>query len=115
MLRITKLKVALGAMLLLVPAGTAFFQAPAEEETAWVCPMHGDYTTETAGKCPRCGMDLVHATPFDVRDYGLEFRTVPAVPKPGQKVVMRFRITHPGTGDVVKKFETVHERQYHLF
>jgi hypothetical protein len=117
MQRFTKLKIALGAMLLLVSASVAvaFFQTAAEEETAWVCPMHGDYTTETAGKCPRCGMDLVHAAPYDVRDYGLDFRTTPAVPKAGQKVVLTFRITHPSTGDVVKKFETVHERQYHLF
>lgn len=97
----------------------AFFQsAPADapdEETAWVCPMHPDYTMDVGGKCPRCGMDLVRAAPFDVRDYELDFRTMPALVKPGQKVTMRFAIRHPGTGDPIKKFETVHERQYHLF
>lgn len=118
---LTKLKIALGAMLLVASASVAvaFFQTASEEETAWVCPMHGDYTSETAGNCPRCGMNLVHAAPYDVRDYGLDFRTTPAVPKAGQKVSMTFRITHPSSsdasGDVIKKFETVHERQYHLF
>src|SRR5437879_6855578 len=62
-----------------------------ESDTAWVCPMHGDYTMDVAGKCPRCGMDLVKAAPFDVRDYRLDFRTVPAVVKPGQKMKLLFR------------------------
>jgi len=77
--------------------------------------MHGDYTMDIAGKCPRCGMDLVRAAPFDVRDYQLDFRTVPALVKPGQKTTLRFRILHPGTGEQIRKFEVVHERQYHLF
>jgi len=86
-----------------------------DDTTAWVCPMHSDYTSEAQGTCPRCGMALVHAAPFDVRDYRLDFRTVPAVVRSGQKTSLHFRILHPGTGDVVKKFEVVHERQYHLF
>ena len=87
----------------------------AEDDTAWVCPMHADYTMDVAGKCPKCGMALVRAAPFDVRDYRLEFRTIPAVVKPGEKTKLLFRIFHPGTGEPIKKFESVHERQYHLF
>src|SRR2546421_1639183 len=103
-------------LLLAASSALALIQAPAaEEDTAWVCPMHADYTMDIAGKCPRCGMDLVRAAPFDVRDYQLEFRTVPAVVKPGQKTKLLFRIFHPGNGEPIKKFETVHERQYHLF
>src|SRR5262245_43842571 len=64
------------------------------ELTAFVCPMHPDYTMDIAGKCPRCGMDLVRAAPFDVRDYRLDFRTVPAVVRPGQRTSLRFRIFH---------------------
>lgn len=60
-------------------------------------------------------MDLVRAAPFDVRDYRLDFRTIPAVVKPGQPAKLLFRIFHPGNGDPIKKFEVVHERQYHLF
>jgi hypothetical protein len=37
------------------------------------------------------------------------------VVKAGQKASLRFKISHPGTGAPVKKFEVVHERQYHLF
>ena len=57
-------------------------------------------------KCPRCGMALVRAAPFDVRDYQLDFRTVPSVVRPGQKTTLRFRIFHPGTGEPIKKFES---------
>ena len=110
----------LAAMALLVAAAVSLARVqdrpPSEaEETAWVCPMHTDYTMEVSGKCPRCGMDLVRAAAFDVRDYQLEFRTVPALVKPRQNTTLRFRIKHPGTGDPITKFEVVHEKQYHLF
>jgi hypothetical protein len=109
--------IALLVLLLTACLSIEFTQGSAapEEETAWVCPMHPDYTMDIAGKCPRCGMDLVHAAPFDVRDYQLDFRTVPALVKPGQKTTLRFQIRRPGTGEIVKHFELVHERQYHLF
>jgi len=51
-------------------------QTPALE-TAFVCPMHPDYTLDVEGRCPRCGMALVRATPYDVRDYGFDFTTAP--------------------------------------
>jgi hypothetical protein len=91
------------------------FQQGSEDELAWVCPMHGDYTMDLAGKCPKCGMDLVRGAPFDVRDYRLDFYSTPAVVRPGQKTKLSFRVFHPGTGELIRKFEPVHERQYHLF
>jgi len=110
-----RLSALVGALLVAVFLATAGVGTQDEDTTAWVCPMHSDYTSEMRGTCPRCGMALVHAAPFDVRDYRLDFRTVPPVVKPGQRTSLRFRIMHPGTGEVVKKFESVHERQYHLF
>jgi len=86
-----------------------------DDEIAWVCPMHADYTSDKEGKCPRCGMALVSATPFDMRDYHLDFETVPAVPKAGEPVTLKFNVFHPGTLVPVKKFEPVHDRLYHLF
>jgi len=35
--------------------------------------------------------------------------------RPGEKAQWRFKVFHPGTGQPVTKFESVHERQYHLF
>jgi heavy metal-binding protein len=85
------------------------------EATAFVCPMHPDYTLDIAGTCPRCGMALVRATPFDVRDYGFEFTTSPTLVRAGEKAQWRFKVFHPSTGQQIAKFEPVHERQYHLF
>jgi hypothetical protein len=84
-------------------------------DTAFVCPMHPDYTQDIEGNCPRCGMKLVKAAPFDVRDYDLDFRTIPAVIKPGERARWQFRINRPGGGERVTKFEMVHEKQFHLF
>ena len=42
-------------------SGARVQTSPPDEETAWVCPMHPDYTMDVEGKCPRCGMALVHA------------------------------------------------------
>ena len=113
--RTVRIGVAIAALVVTVVAAAAIVGSQEEDTTAWVCPMHSDYTSEAKGTCPRCGMALVHAAPFDVRDYRLDFRTVPAVVQPGQRASLRFRIMRPGTGEVVKAFESVHERQYHLF
>jgi hypothetical protein len=93
-------------------------QVPARsenEDTAFLCPMHPDFTLDVAGKCPRCGMALVKAAAYDVRDYKLEFRTIPPVVVAGQKATLRFKISHPGFNAVIEKFEVVHDRKYHLF
>jgi hypothetical protein len=60
-------------------------------------------------------MLLVQTRPYDTRDYRLEFRTEPAQVRPGEKVALFFRFLHPGTGAVVKEFEVVHTKQFHLF
>jgi hypothetical protein len=108
-------RLALG-VLALAATTFALTQSPSPDlETAWVCPMHSDYTADIDGKCPRCGMALVRTAPFDVRDYRLDFQTIPPVVRAGEKATMRFQIFHPGTGEPISKFEIVHERQYHLF
>ena len=93
-------------------------QVPAQsanEETAYLCPMHPDYTMDVEGKCPRCGMALVRAAAYDVRDYRLDFRTIPPVVVAGQKATLRFKISHPSFNATIEKFEVVHDKQYHLF
>jgi hypothetical protein len=32
---------------------------PAPAEETWSCPMHPEVVQHHAGKCPKCGMDLV--------------------------------------------------------
>jgi hypothetical protein len=86
-----------------------------DEGTAYVCPMHSDYTSDTPGTCPRCGMHLVLATPFDMRDYRLDLQMVPPVVKAGETIKLLFRIFHPGSGKQITRFEIVHDRPYHVF
>jgi len=74
------------------PSSTSLADA---EATAFVCPMHPDYTLDIAGTCPRCGMALVRGAPFDVRDYGLQLTTEPAVVQAGKPARWRFRVFHP--------------------
>jgi hypothetical protein len=99
-------------------AWRAAAQAPALSEagpTAFVCPMHPDYTLEVPGSCPRCGMALVKATPFDVRDYRVDVTTAPALLRAGQPARWTLRVFRPDSDEPVTRFERVHERQYHLF
>jgi hypothetical protein len=90
-------------------------QDPPDEAIAWVCPMHPAYTSATAGTCPICGMTLIKTRPYDTRDYGLQFRTEPAAVQPGDTVTLYFTFLDPGTGAVVKDFEVVHTKLFHLF
>ncbi len=82
---------------------------------AYMCPIHSDYTADGPGVCPRDGMTLVRSTPFDVRDYQVDFQTVPALPRAGETLTLLFKVSHPGTGELVQDFARVHEQRYHLF
>jgi hypothetical protein len=73
-----------------------------DDEIGWVCPMHPDQTSETPGKCPRCGMLLVRGALFEMRDYRMDFETVPAVPKAGEMLTLKFNVFHPGSGEPIK-------------
>jgi hypothetical protein len=86
-----------------------------DEALAWVCPMHPSYTAMAAGACPICGMTLIQTRPYDTRDYHLHFRTEPAAVRPGERVRLLFTFLHPDTGAVVKEFEEVHTKLFHLF
>jgi hypothetical protein len=88
---------------------------PPDEEIAWVCPMHPSFTSTTAGACPICGMLLIQTRPYDTRDFKLLLRTEPARVRPGERVRLFFTFLRPGTGEVVKDFEIVHTKRFHLF
>lgn len=90
-------------------------QDPPDEEIAWVCPMHPSYTAAAAGTCPICGMVLIQTKPYDTRDFRLLFRTEPADARPGEKLTLFFTFLRPGTGEVVREFEVVHTKRFHLF
>jgi len=83
--------------------------------SAYVCPMHPDVMSASAGKCPRCNMDLVPGSPLSMPDFTLEVETVPRVLKAGQPIKFRFVVRHPLTGEQAKQFATIHDKLFHLF
>jgi len=90
-------------------------QDPPDEEIAWVCPMHPSYTSTASGTCPICGMTLIQTKPYDTRDFRLVFRTEPAEVRPGETIRLLFTFLRPGSDEIVKDFEIVHTKPFHLF
>ena len=83
--------------------------------SGYICPMHPDVIMGEAGKCPRCGMDLVPGNPLGTANYRLTVETAPKVVKAGQKTRFRFHIEDPVTRKPVKDFAVVHDMPFHLF
>jgi hypothetical protein len=94
--------------------GMAAAQLPAAP-AAYLCPMHPDVVMRTAGSCPRCGMTLTLADPYDAREFLVDVASTPAAPRAGAKTRLRFTIREPVTRAVVRDFVEVHEKLYHLF
>jgi hypothetical protein len=80
----------------------------------YVCPMDPDVRAAVPGKCPRCGMALRLGVPDPV-EYPMDLALAPRVPRAGDPLDFTFRIRDPRKGTPVTKFETVHERLFHLF
>jgi Heavy metal binding domain len=90
--------------------------APAQAEGAvYMCPMHPDVRGAAGEKCPRCGMELVLASAADYQPYAMDFDVTPRAIHAGQPGTVRFLIRNPKDGSVVRRFEEVHERFFHLF
>ena len=99
----------------IVSLGATQQPSPPADAVAWFCPMHPEVTATEAGRCRKCGMAMVQGDPFDTREYDVDLSTTPAAIKPGVPTRMIFTIRRPGSGELVTRFETVHEKRYHLF
>lgn len=93
-------------------AVTAFGQQSATVD--FTCPMDPDIRSKGPGKCPRCGMKL-EARIQEPVEYRLGFRAVPATVPAGKPVEFGFELLEPKTGKRATKFETMHEKLFHLF
>lgn len=93
-------------------------QAAAPEVTApaveFVCPMDKDVRSKTPGRCPRCGMPLEAGVKEPV-EYLLGLKVRPASVPVGRPIEMEFELLDPATGRRAAKFETIHEKLFHLF
>lgn len=87
--------------------------APAQP--VYWCPMHPDVRGTAGESCPICHMALVAAGPSDYRSYELHVEMRPPSVRPLQKARVRFVVRDPRTHTVVRRFEQVHERVFHLF
>ncbi len=94
---------------LLLLTGCAFAQS-----RIYVCPMDPEVRSTQPGKCPRCGMTLVAGAPEPV-EYSLEFRATPRNIPADRPVRLEFRVIEPQSSHTVTKFETIHEKLFHLF
>jgi hypothetical protein len=92
----------------------ALTSAVAAQSLYW-CPMHPDVRGKAGDTCPICRMALVPATPSDYHPYQLDVEIVPRALRAQQKGRVRFFVRDPHTGAIVRTFEPVHERVFHLF
>jgi hypothetical protein len=76
--------------------------------------MDPDIRSASPGVCSRCGMKLVMGIP-DPEEYPLRLALKPPQVRAREKVELVFSVENPDTGKTVSRFETVHERLFHLF
>lgn len=86
--------------------------APTYDHT---CTMHPEIHQAQEGVCPKCGMPLVSASPSVLGEYGFKIVPTPTLPKAGERVRLRFVVSHPQTGAPVSRYVLNHERLFHLF
>jgi hypothetical protein len=84
------------------------------KDPVYFCPMDRDVRSNSPGNCSRCGMKLVAGVP-DPIEFHLDLSVTPKVPKPGDKVHLRFDVHDPWKNNPVKKFNVVHEKLFHAF
>ncbi len=80
----------------------------------YICPMDPDVRSNSPGKCARCGMELKAGLPDPV-EYHMHLDVTPKPVKPGQPANLTFEIHDPWKDRPVTKFQTVHEKLFHMF
>src|ERR1044071_5834969 len=87
----------------------ALLVAAGAQETEFRCPMDPEVRSAVPGACPRCGMKLVrHAT--NAAEYRADMRTTGTRP-----VRLEFTVRDPRTNRLVRRFQPIHEKLFHLF
>ena len=97
------------------PRATVSISAQAVPSSSYLCPMHPDVVARTPGSCPRCGMALAAADPYDAREFLVDAAFTPAAPRAGVRSRLRLTVREPATRAIVRQFVEVHEKRFHLF
>jgi hypothetical protein len=79
------------------------------------CPMHPAVRSPVATTCRICRMQLIAAADQHSGSYRVEVRTALNKFRAGRRTSLRFFVHTPHTNEVVREFEYVHERAFHLF
>jgi len=97
------------------PAEQSALTADNRDDEFYACAMHPDVMSDKPGKCPKCAMTLVRTRRPEMAEYEVKLATTPAVVKPGKKFRLSFLISHPKSRELVKEFNIVHDKPFHLF
>jgi len=90
------------------PAPTVSSQ---QTPTYW-CPMHPDERATSAVPCPICKMTMVPIPPMRIGEYKMDVATIAG---PAGLAGLRVTVRNPSDGSLVRNFEVVHEKSFHLF
>lgn len=84
------------------------------QDRVYVCPMHPDVRSSQPGLCPRCGMKLAANLPEPV-EYRMDLAVTPRLARASERVKLSFTVRDPWKGRAVTRFQSIHERLFHLF
>jgi hypothetical protein len=117
--QISRRALLLGAPLLTLGSRNLFGQAvlaPTDQPPVveFVCPMDPDIRSNGPGICPRCGMKLIPGVAERI-EYPLDIAVTPHPLRAGRDTHIVFSVRDPKTLKIVRDFEIVHERKFHLF
>ncbi|MBC7922387.1 MAG: hypothetical protein H7Z75_15010 [Ferruginibacter sp.] len=79
------------------------------------CPMHPEVTSNSAGKCSKCGMALVHTDQAaNSKKYRMEFLAKPAQIEAGKSAALSFTPKEESNAQAPVPLDVVHEKKIHL-
>ncbi len=89
-------------------------QAHADMAHDYTCPMHPNQHSKGPGKCPECGMDMVHTDGMKMETYSMKHTTVPATIEAGKPFTLSLTPSIVGKEGEAVALELHHEKKIHL-
>ena len=81
----------------------------------YTCPMHPEVVNDKPGKCPKCGMDLVHQDlPQSTNTYFMQFKNEPVAVEAGKSATLTFTPRIKGKETEQVPLDVEHEKKIHL-